>query len=58
LANYRNLYARLEIPIVEEKNRPGSPEIVAQMPIAEPFKDLSIEELAISHSYVVSILKH
>lgn len=58
LAHYRKLYAKLEIPVVEEKNRPGSPEIVAQLPIAETFKALSVEELAISHSYVVSILQH
>lgn len=56
LEQYRQLYKKLKIPIVEEKNRPGEPGVVAQVPIADPFKSYSLEELAISHSYAVSVL--
>lgn len=54
LAQYRRMYQELGITIKEEKNRPGEPEVVAKEPIADEFKIFSLEELAISHSYVVS----
>lgn len=54
LEQYRSLYKDLGIVIREEKNRPGDPAIVAMEPIADQFKVFSLEELAISHSYVIS----
>ncbi len=54
LAQYRQMYQELEIVIKEEKNRPGEPELVAKEPIAIEFQAFSLEELAISHAYVVS----
>lgn len=56
LEQYRQLYRNLGIPIVEEKNRQGEPAVVARQPIAAAFQVYSLEELAISHSYVVSVL--
>lgn len=54
LEQYRQVYQELGIKIKEEKNRPGQPEVVAKEPIADEFKAFSLEELAISHSYVIS----
>lgn len=54
LEQYRRLYKDLGIAIKEEKNRPGDPAVVAMEPIADQFKVFSLEELAISHSYVIS----
>lgn len=56
LEQYRELYKKLGISIVEEKNRPGEPRVVAQESVAAPFKEYSLEELAISHSYTISVL--
>ncbi|NRB51555.1 MAG: class I SAM-dependent methyltransferase [Saprospiraceae bacterium] len=54
LEQYRQMYQALGIAIKEEKNRPGAPEVVAKEPIADEFKVFTLEELAISHSYVIS----
>lgn len=54
LEQYRRMYKDIGIVIREEKNRPGEPEVVAMEPIADQFKIFSLEELAISHSYVIS----
>ncbi|MBX2871475.1 MAG: class I SAM-dependent methyltransferase [Saprospiraceae bacterium] len=54
LEQYRQMYRDLGIGIREEKNRPGEPEVVAKEPIADQFKVFSLEDLAISHSYVIS----
>ncbi len=54
LEQYRRTYRDLGIEIREEKNRPGEPAVVAMEPIADQFKVFSLEELAISHSYLIS----
>lgn len=52
--HYRSLYAELGINILKEENRPGRVEEVKSLTIAPPFNQLSAEDLAISHSYVLS----
>ena len=52
--HYRSLYAELGINILKEENRPGRVEEVKSLKIAPPFNQLSAEDLAISHSYVLS----
>ena len=56
LSHYRRLYERLGIPITLEENRPGSLTELAKTPVHADFAGLSPEELAISHSYVVSAM--
>ena len=56
ITQYRDLYQQLGIPISEEQNRKGNPEVVKSMSLAAPFSEISPEEVAISHSYVVSSL--
>lgn len=55
ITHYRQLYEALGIPISKEKNRPGDIEVIKKEPLAEAFKDTPIVDLAISHSYVVSV---
>ena len=54
IPQYRSIYQELNIPIIKEENRPGDTKKVEAMPLSEPFASMSIEEVAISHSYVVS----
>lgn len=51
---YRALYAALGIEILKEENRPGRLDEVKSLPIAPPFNQLPAEDLAISHSYILS----
>jgi|AntRauTorckE5430_2_1112549.scaffolds.fasta_scaffold23903_1 SAM-dependent methyltransferase len=52
--HYRALYKELGIDILKEENRPGRLEEVRGLDIAPPFNALSAEDLAISHSYLLS----
>lgn len=54
ITHYRALYRRLGIPITEEHNRPGDPEALRREPLAPAFAALPEEELAVSHSYLIS----
>ena len=57
LQQYRELYEQLGIPFVESKLRPGDLQLVAQIPLAEPFASMSAAEVAISHGYLLSTKK-
>jgi len=52
--DYLEIYKSLNIPISEECNRPGSIEQLKEIKLHEEYKDYSLEELAISHGYIVS----
>ena len=54
MPHYRRLYDKLGIPILKEENRPGSLTDLGKVPVHQDFKDMTPEEMAISHSYVVS----
>ena len=54
IPQYRTIYQELNIPIIKEENRPGDIEKVKATSLSEPFASMPIEEVAISHSYVVS----
>jgi SAM-dependent methyltransferase len=53
---YRELYQQLNIPIQEEINRPGSLADLRSIQLADEFQGKKEEELAISHSYLISKL--
>ncbi len=53
---YRQLYQRLEIPITEELNRPGDLPALRTVTLATPFSQMPENDVAISHSYVISVL--
>lgn len=52
--DYRALYSSLSIAITEEQNRPGNIETLNTIMLAEKFKSLPPEEVAISHSLFIS----
>lgn len=54
--DYTKIYSDLNIPITQEKIETGDVELLKKMKISTQFKDYSIEELAISHAYIVSKL--
>lgn len=54
--DYRNIYKRLNIPITEESTRPGNIDEVKELKINKEFNHFSLEELAISHGYIISKL--
>jgi SAM-dependent methyltransferase len=54
LQHYLDMYASLGIHIVHEQNRPGDLDLLKKEPIHKDYSHLSLEQLAISHSYVVS----
>lgn len=56
LPDYQQLYDELDIPIQETLDRPGSLDDLARVPVHADFQQYTLKELAISHSYVVSVL--
>lgn len=54
IPQFRELYKKVEIPITEELNREGDIEALKKVAIHPIFKQMPLEELAVSHSYVVS----
>lgn len=54
--DYRKIYADLNIPITEEKNREGNVAGLKRIPLAQKFISAPAEETAISHSLVISIM--
>ncbi len=54
ITHFREMYQNLDIPITEEVNRPGDVKVVKNLSIHAYLKDLSAEEIAISHSYLAS----
>jgi hypothetical protein len=56
LSDYKKMYADLGIPILEEKNRPGEIEWVKAMQLHSEFENYSLEDLAITHTQLVSVL--
>jgi Methyltransferase domain len=56
LSDYKKMYADLGIPILEEKNRPGEIEWVKAMQLHDDYKNYSLEDIAITHTQLVSVL--
>lgn len=54
VSHFRSLYQQLDIPWTEEINRPGDQEALNSIKISDDFKDISKEDLAVSHTYIVS----
>jgi hypothetical protein len=54
LQQHSELYEQLNIPFSEKKIRSGNLEQVRQMSLAAPFADMPLENVAISHAYLVS----
>ncbi len=54
--HYRDLYQKLTIPIQKETNRPGSLADLKSIQLAPEFQGKKADELAISHSYLISKL--
>jgi len=52
--DYKKMYQHLNIPITEEEPVEGNVDLVAKMSLSEEFKTYPLEELAISHAYLVS----
>ncbi len=52
--DYRGIYKQLNIPITEESIRPGNINEVQELKIHKEFQHFSLEELAISHGYIIS----
>ncbi len=56
IGQYRKLYQQLNIPITEELNRPGDQAALQTVNLASPFSEMPKEDVAISHSYVISAI--
>jgi len=54
IPHYRALYESLGLPIIDQEHRPGDVEAVKAMELAMPYAELPPEEVAISHSYLVT----
>jgi len=52
--DYKAMYENQDIEISEEKIRPGNREEVASVSLAAKYKDYTVEEIAISHGYIVT----
>jgi len=54
---YKDLYKKLNIHIHAEHHRPGDVEFVKRFTLASPFREMKPEEVAVSHSLLVSVKK-
>lgn len=54
ITHYRELYQRLGIPLTEELNRPGDLAALRRVPLAPAFAAIPEQELAVSHSYLLT----
>ena len=54
ICQYRDLYKKLSINIIEENLRPGNIEEVKSTKLSQPFNQFKIEDVAVSHGYIVS----
>lgn len=54
IPQFRELYQELNIPITEELNRNGDLEALRKVPVHASFNGMALEDLAVSHSYIVS----
>lgn len=52
--DYLDLYQRLEIPLLDQKIRPGNTEEVKTLKLHSDYSNYTLEEIAVSHGYVVS----
>ncbi|MCX6352214.1 MAG: class I SAM-dependent methyltransferase [Bacteroidetes bacterium] len=55
ISQYRDIYKEVNIPVSEEISRPGKPEELATIKLAPPFDAMKKEDVAVSHSYFVSV---
>ncbi|MCR9155094.1 MAG: class I SAM-dependent methyltransferase [Bacteroidetes bacterium] len=58
LADYQELYQQCGLEIIKSEARPGEPELLKSMKLAEPFASREPKELAISHVHLVNKLKN
>lgn len=56
LSDYEALYQKLDFNIVIKEQRDGEPEALAQLDLAPPFKERSIQSLAVSHVHLVNVI--
>ncbi|HOY38901.1 MAG: class I SAM-dependent methyltransferase [Bacteroidales bacterium] len=54
LVDYKKMYEGLNIPVTEEKIWRGKPEDLQRVSVSNDFKDYSVEELVITHAYLIS----
>lgn len=52
--DYSDLYIRLGIPILDQKIRPGNIEEVKNTKLHSDYQSYTVEEIAVSHGYLVS----
>ncbi len=52
--DYKAIYKKHEIEISEENTRPGNREEVLSVPLAAKYKNYTVDEIAISHGYIVT----
>ncbi len=55
-SSYQKIFSDLKIPISAQTFRPGNIAEVAQTPMAKPFSDMRVEDVAISHCSFVTVL--
>jgi hypothetical protein len=55
-ADYQKIFSDLKIPISAQTFRPGNIAELAQTPMAKPFSDMRIEDVAISHCSFVAAM--
>ncbi len=55
ITQYREIYSKVGIKIVEEINRGGDIEKLKEMNIDKKFQKISDKELAVSHSFIISV---
>lgn len=54
ICQYRDLYKKLSITIIEENLRPGNIDEAKSIKLSPPFNQFKIEDVAVSHGYIVS----
>ncbi len=54
ICQYRTLYKKLSLPIVDENLRPGDITALKTLTLSAPFNNFKAEEVAVSHGYIIS----
>ncbi len=52
---YKDLYSKLNIPVSEENLRPGDINILNTVNLSEKYKNMPVDEVAITHCHFVSV---
>ncbi|MEM7574408.1 MAG: class I SAM-dependent methyltransferase [Bacteroidota bacterium] len=54
MPDYQAMYQALEIPVLDTIVRPGNLDTLSSVSLANPFRELPAEQVAITHAYMVS----